>query len=247
MRTASGPGQGMLPLSGLEEELAALGEEVARLKAENARLLRLLELSPREARPPGPVQTGIFDASPGPVTAARPPRRRSPSSRPCSAPAGRVRAAVGERAHGAVRLDAGCARRLAQGRPAAERQYLPLTEEVITAHLSGELELGLYPLLDGDRCGWLAADFDGPAAMLDALAYLKAARAAGAPAALEVSRSGQGAHVWLFFTAPVRGHARQRRQRAAPRGDRRARADGPGQLRPAVPLAGRVPSAGWAT
>ena len=39
--------------------------------------------------------------------------------------------------------------------------------------------------------------------MLDALAYLKAARAIGAPAALEISRSGVGAHVWVFFTEPV--------------------------------------------
>ena len=39
--------------------------------------------------------------------------------------------------------------------------------------------------------------------MLDALAYLKAARAAGAPAALEQSRSGLGAHVWIFFTGPT--------------------------------------------
>jgi hypothetical protein len=47
-------------------------------------------------------------------------------------------------------------------------------------------------MLDGDRCRWLAADFDGPAAMLDALAYLKAARAAEAPAALEVSARASG-------------------------------------------------------
>jgi hypothetical protein len=39
--------------------------------------------------------------------------------------------------------------------------------------------------------------------MLDALAYLRAARTTGASAALEVSRSGRGAQVWLFFTAPV--------------------------------------------
>ena len=78
-----------------------------------------------------------------------------------------------------------------------------MTDEVLTAHLSGGLDLGLYPLLDRDRCCWLAADFDGPSAMLDALAYLKAARAAGAPAALEVSRSGLGAHAWLFSPAPV--------------------------------------------
>ena len=58
-------------------------------------------------------------------------------------------------------------------------------------------------MLPGDQTCWLAADFDGQAAMLDALAYLKAARAFGAPAALEVSRSGIGAHVWIFFTDPV--------------------------------------------
>ena len=66
-----------------------------------------------------------------------------------------------------------------KGIPAAERQYQPLTADVLTAHLSGL------------------------AAMLDALAYLKAARAVGAPVALEVSRSGAGAHAWLFFASPI--------------------------------------------
>jgi hypothetical protein len=31
------------------------------------------------------------------------------------------------------------------------------------------VHVGLYPLLDGDLCWWLAADFDGPMAILDAL------------------------------------------------------------------------------
>lgn len=56
---------------------------------------------------------------------------------------------------------------------------------------------------DTDRCHWLAADFDGSAALLDALSYLKAARTTGVPAALEISRSGIGAHVWMFFTGEV--------------------------------------------
>jgi superfamily II DNA or RNA helicase len=128
-------------------------------------------------------------------------------------------------------MGAGSARRLAQGVPASEREYLPLTDEVITAHLSGELELGLYPLLDGDRCHWLAADFDGPTAMLDALAYLKAARAVGASAALEVSRSGLGAHVWLFFTAPVTAAT--------------ARQLGSGLLREAIAVRGRMDLASY--
>jgi hypothetical protein len=75
----------------------------------------------------------------------------------------------------------------------------PQWERRLAAHLSGQAHIGLYPLLDGDRCWWLAADFDGPAAMLDALSYLKAARSLGVPVALEVSRSGVGAHVWMFF------------------------------------------------
>ncbi len=83
------------------------------------------------------------------------------------------------------------------------RNHLPLTREVLRAHPSGETHIGLYPLLDGDLCGWLAADFNGPAAMLDALAYLKAARTWSVPAALEVSRSGVGARAWVFFAAPV--------------------------------------------
>jgi hypothetical protein len=66
---ASVPEQGTLPFVDLDDELSGLRDEVARLRAENARLLRLLELTPKEARPPGPVQTGVFDTAPGPVHA----------------------------------------------------------------------------------------------------------------------------------------------------------------------------------
>lgn len=90
-----------------------------------------------------------------------------------------------------------------KGSKSSDHRYLPLTREVLAAHLTGDIHIGLYPMLPGDQTCWVAADFDGPAAMLDALAYLKAARAVGAPAALEISRSGVGAHVWIFFTDPV--------------------------------------------
>ena len=204
VRTASGPGQGMLPLSGLDDELVALGEEVARLRAENARLLRLLELSPREARPPGPAQTGIFDARPARCTPAPPPRRRSPSSRRCSAPAADVYALRWENA----RLgDSGWFRRCGAGGARAcrhaKREYLPLTEEVITAHLSGELELGPLSAARRRPCAVAGRGFRRARAMLDALAYLKAARAVGAPAALEVSRSGRARTCGCSSPRPV--------------------------------------------
>ena len=113
----------------------------------------------------------------------------------------------------------------------AEREYLPLTAEVLTAHLSGQAHIGLYPLLDGDRCWWLAADFDGSAAMLDALNYVKAARALSVPAGLEVSRSGVGAHAWIFFTAAVPAET--------------ARRLGTGLLREAMALRGQMSLASY--
>jgi hypothetical protein len=86
-----------------------------------------------------------------------------------------------------------------KGMNRADAPYLPLTPDAVDAHLRGEVHIGLYPLDDDDTCWWVAADFDKEAAMLDALAYLKAARSHQTPAALEVSQSGRGAHVWIFF------------------------------------------------
>jgi hypothetical protein len=42
------------------------------------------------------------------------------------------------------------------------REYLPLTDDVIERHQAGEIHAGLYPLLAGDQCRLLACDFDGP-------------------------------------------------------------------------------------
>jgi hypothetical protein len=73
----------------------------------------------------------------------------------------------------------------------------------VTTHLAGEIELGMYPLSWDDHCSFLACDFDGASWVLDALALHDVARTAGIPVALERSRSGDGAHVWMFFAEPV--------------------------------------------
>jgi superfamily II DNA or RNA helicase len=88
-------------------------------------------------------------------------------------------------------------------RQRSAKDYLPLTDDVFLGHLCGELTAGIYPLLRGDTCSLLACDFDKGSWALDALAYLDACHANGVPAALERSRSGNGAHVWVFFDGPV--------------------------------------------
>ncbi|MHB1210474.1 MAG: TOTE conflict system archaeo-eukaryotic primase domain-containing protein [Acidimicrobiales bacterium] len=83
------------------------------------------------------------------------------------------------------------------------KEYLPLTQGVIADHLAGKIHVGLYPLLRDDSCRLLVCDFDGPGWALDALAYFNSAKSIGITPALERSRSGDGAHVWIFFRETV--------------------------------------------
>lgn len=83
------------------------------------------------------------------------------------------------------------------------RTYLPLTEQVIRDHLAGEKTIGIFPLLKDSSCWFLACDFDKDGWQFDALAFLEVCGRYGTPAYLERSRSGNGGHVWIFFSAPV--------------------------------------------
>ena len=49
----------------------------------------------------------------------------------------------------------------------------------------------------------MAADFDGSSWRDDTLAYAKSCSELGIAASTEVSRSGEGAHVWTFFERPI--------------------------------------------
>lgn len=79
------------------------------------------------------------------------------------------------------------------------RQLLPLTSDVLYRHLAGEITVGIYPLLSDDSCFFLAVDFDEADWRDDSLAFVMSCRELSVPVALEVSRSGKGAHCWIFF------------------------------------------------
>ena len=85
----------------------------------------------------------------------------------------------------------------------SNQAFLAVTDEVIDGHLRGRHTVGVYPLLPDDTCRFLAADFDKRTWRRDADAFLAACRSKRVPAVLERSRSGNGAHVWIFFAEPV--------------------------------------------
>lgn len=84
-----------------------------------------------------------------------------------------------------------------------KRLLIPLSDSVIYAHLAGKCTIGVYPLLADDSCHFLAVDFDQAEWKEDALAYRRSCHELGVPVALEISRSGNGAHAWVFFAAGV--------------------------------------------
>jgi hypothetical protein len=193
-----------------DDRFAAMEAELVALRAENARLRGLLGLDDRSTRHPTAAWTPrLFasDESPAPVAVSvgRSSSKAEKIALFASLFSGRQDVYAlrwenersGKSGWGpAVRGGWSNARR-------PDREYLPFTDDVIAEHLSGGIHAGLYPLLRGDTCRLLACDFDGPGSILDALAYLDAAHAAGVPAALERSRSGDGVHVWVFFAERV--------------------------------------------
>jgi len=79
-------------------------------------------------------------------------------------------------------------------------KYLPVTDAVIKEYLTGNKTIGVYPLLQDETCYLLVADFDKEHWQNDVRVFLHSCREMGIPAVLERSRSGQGGHVWIFFS-----------------------------------------------
>lgn len=85
----------------------------------------------------------------------------------------------------------------------SNRMLIPLSDSVIFDHLAGEHTVGVYPLLEDDTCYFLAIDFDEAEWRDDARAFAQSCSELDVPVALEISHSGNGAHAWVFFAGRV--------------------------------------------
>lgn len=92
------------------------------------------------------------------------------------------------------------------------RAFLPVTNEVVRNHLLGmdpqdrtgrDFVIGVYPMLLDETCWFLAADFDKATWQEDVKAFLETCNLFSVPVALERSRSGNGGHIWIFFSEPI--------------------------------------------
>ena len=179
------------------------------LHVENARLIALLELHGIEWRlPPDPGQP-VFESEPLRLSTAEkmalfhrlfrgrtdvvPIRWESKSngkSGYAPACANEWRAGVCEK----PRIKCG---------DCGNRELIPLSNSVLFDHLAGKRTIGVYPLLTDDTCHFLAVDFDEAEWRDDAQAFRQSCDELGIPASLEISRSGNGAHIWVFFSGRV--------------------------------------------
>ena len=98
------------------------------------------------------------------------------------------------------------------------QEWKTITPDIIINHLTGKITIGIYPLLSDDTCRFLVFDFDNHSIKSEQTdfsnedekwkeevsALREICKINNIDALVERSRSGNGAHVWIFFEQPIK-------------------------------------------
>ena len=99
------------------------------------------------------------------------------------------------------------------------RKLKPLDYEDYYKHLEGKEPngkdvIGVYAILPDDTCNFLCCDFDDKNCehgfQEDVKAYIEICKEWNIPAYIERSRSGNGAHIWILFSEPIKASVARR-------------------------------------
>ena len=82
--------------------------------------------------------------------------------------------------------------------------YVPVSDYVIQQHLEGKIRIGSYAVKDQTMCSFLAIDLDKSSFVADARAIQEVCKSMQILPYFELSKSGNGMHVWFFFSEDVR-------------------------------------------
>ena len=193
-------------------------EEISRSRARLAELelardaeVRRIERLEAELDAP-PVELTANTVAPAQVSTRRAPQekleifRRLFRGRPDVYPT-RFQSAKGKQGYGPA-----CANKFVKGLcelpkvkcgECKNQKFFPADDAAYRSHLVGDHVMGIYPMLPDSTCWFLAVDFDKATWTDDVRAFIATCRKLDLPFVVERSRSGNGAHVWFFFAAPV--------------------------------------------
>jgi len=82
--------------------------------------------------------------------------------------------------------------------------YIPVNNFVIQQHLEGKIRIGTYAVKNQSMCSFLAIDLDKSSFINDTRAIHEVCKSMNVTPYFELSKSGNGMHIWFFFFEDVR-------------------------------------------